>query len=82
MANAVQFPEADHVQDTDPPGLGGVQPLPVARNGRYQVSCFQLSEEEKREVAETGQVWLAVVVGADDRHPIVRVSGSKTQAFR
>lgn len=38
------------------------EPLPAYRSPEGQViCCFELSEEERQRVAETGQVWLSLL---------------------
>lgn len=32
--------------------------------------CFELSEEEKKQVAETGQIWLTILTFGQPFHPI------------
>lgn len=53
----VKFPE---VNATFGEGQPQYEPLPVLLFPDGQaVSCWQLSEEEKARVAETGQIWLS-----------------------
>ena len=37
--------------------------LPVLTNGKICVSCWELSEEEKKQLLETGKIWLMVWSG-------------------
>lgn len=51
-----------------------VQDLPVFFDGEHIVSCWALTEEERKHVAETGVVWLMVWGSAT---PPVCVVGEK-----
>jgi len=33
--------------------------------------CFELSDEEKRQVAETGQIWITILTFGSPFHPIM-----------
>ncbi len=37
--------------------------LPVLTDGQVCVSCWELSEEEKKQLLETGKIWLMVYSG-------------------
>lgn len=37
--------------------------LPVFTNGAVCISCWEMNEEERREVSETGKIWLGVWSG-------------------
>lgn len=53
----VKFPEANAIFGEGQPQY---EPLPVLLFPDGQViSCWQLSEEEKARVAETGEIWLS-----------------------
>lgn len=40
----------------------GCLPLPAFTDGKYIVSCWQLTDEEQRAIADNGKIWLAVMV--------------------
>lgn len=71
----VSFPEANGVlkgwpaDETRPE----VVDLPIHRHQGGVISCWQLSDEERRQVAETGVVWLHAMALT---HPPVAVSGA------
>lgn len=53
----VKFPEVNAVFGEGQPQY---EPLPVCLSPEGQViSCWELSEDEKARVAETGQIWLS-----------------------
>lgn len=55
-----QFEEANSTFAEDQPG---VNPLPAFRNPSPQgevVSCWELTDEEKQRVQETGEIWVVV----------------------
>lgn len=53
----VKFPEVNAIFGEGQPQY---EPLPVLLSPNGQaVSCWQLSEEEKARIAETGQIWLS-----------------------
>lgn len=56
MADIIEFPEANCVYTGD----GNlIQNLPCYRDKNYTISCWKLTEEERRRVAETGMIWLS-----------------------
>lgn len=58
MAQPTPFFEANCLL-VGPEGDESIQPLPVRRDGSTVVSCWQLSVEDLRRIAETGEVWLS-----------------------
>ena len=56
MAEPVDFPEANTTFDSN--GAENVVDLPCFVDETTTVSCWKLSEEERKLVAETGYVWL------------------------
>ena len=51
-----------------------LQTKAVMRGGRLcHISCWELTPEELKEIAETGQIWLLVVGG----HPPLCIMGEK-----
>jgi len=48
--------------------------LPVFRDGRYCISLWELSEEEKAELLKTGKVWLWVLSGETQPPVLLSVS--------
>ena len=82
MAQSIHFPGVNRVWkgwEADPAtGREPVNDLSVMSTEQgEQISCWQLTEAERVEVARTGVVWLAVV-GAQ---PPVIVAGSLTALF-
>lgn len=75
MADPIAFDEAN-LKLVGPDGDPNIRPLPVHRgvDGRI-VSCWQLSGDDLRRIAATGEVWLSVWSGATA--PPVLVSGRK-----
>lgn len=73
---AIEFPEVNvRIAENQPE----YETLPVnvtpdaETNGYFNsiTMCFELDEEERKRVAETGQIWQTVLVPADDQfHPI------------
>jgi hypothetical protein len=56
-----KFPEANMLLKA-PPGLEDeVSDLTVFKNENVIISCWELNEEEKKQVQETGTVWLGVM---------------------
>lgn len=73
MARPIDFPERNLLL-TAPPGHDDtIQPLPVRRADGRIISCWQLSAEDLRRIAETGNIWLSVWSGLTA--PPVLVSG-------
>ncbi len=57
--NPVKFPECNAVYGEGQPDY---KPLPAYRSpGGEVVTCWELTEEEKKRVAETGQIWLSLL---------------------
>lgn len=55
--NPIKFPEHNAIFGEGQPQY---EPLPVHITPEGQViSCWQLSEEDKARIAETGQIWLS-----------------------
>jgi hypothetical protein len=57
MATAVTFAEADGVEDVTPPSDS--RPLPVKRFPKSTVSCWEFSDDERSEFANTGLIWVS-----------------------
>lgn len=76
MARIVEFPECNFVWKGWPAGDGRTEVLDMAcyRDPEQTVSCWELTDEEREEVARTGKVWLHVLT---QRHPPVLVTGLK-----
>lgn len=83
MAVAVTFPGAD--PEPQESLSGAYFPLPVKTLGDQTLSCWQLSDEEKEEVARTGKVWVFTTImtrtmfernpGVNELQTPLRVSG-------
>lgn len=75
MGAPVQFPGANFILGPPPGCEELVVPLPIRRDddGVRLISCWDLSPEEKAEIARTGKVWLSV--WGRHTHPPVLVSG-------
>ena len=58
-----------------PPDSENVLPLPIFRNGKCCVSCWQLTKEELAEINRTGRVYISIFSG--ETQPAVYV-GSET----
>lgn len=72
MADPTDFPGAN-VMLMPPDGMEGqVRSMPVMLTENGCVSCWELTETERAEVARTGRVWLWVV---GNRQPPVLVLG-------
>lgn len=46
-----------------PPGSENVLPLPIFRNGKCCVSCWELTQEELAEINRTGRVYVSIFSG-------------------
>lgn len=44
-------------------GGPGCRDLPAWSDGESIVSCWELSEEEKKSIADNGKIWLVVIGG-------------------
>lgn len=44
-----------------------VSALPIHNDGQQLISCWKLTEEEKAQIARTGEVWLSVIEPTDPR---------------
>ena len=53
-------------------GYGDTGDLPVYQEGDQSISCWQLTEDELKEISQTGMIWLRVWAG---NHPAVYVGG-------
>lgn len=78
MAAPSHFKRANFVLGP-PPGYDDVVvPLPVLRTLEgLSVSCWELTPEEKEEIARTGKVWVSVWSGLG--HPPICVAASLEQ---
>ncbi|MFA7505287.1 MAG: hypothetical protein WCZ28_11355 [Burkholderiaceae bacterium] len=74
MARPVEFAEANTLLLAPAGHEDSVAPLPVHRGDGCVVSCWQLSAEDLRRIAETGEIWLSVW---GHTAPPVLVSGLK-----
>lgn len=73
MAQPRDFNGRNHVL-APPEGMEEfVKPLPVFAAPNQLISCWMLSDEEKAEVARTGNIWISVLGG---KHPPISVSGA------
>lgn len=79
MANPIDF-KGQNFEFTAPPGMENqVRPLPVRKQMHHEydvpeiVSCWELDEEERKQVAETGCVYLSIL---GEGMPPVYVSGT------
>lgn len=68
MATPREFDRSNMTWKGPAPGIGD---LPAFREGDETISCWQLTPEERDEIAEEGVVWLRVW----GRHPPVAVEG-------
>lgn len=55
MPEIVTFPEANAVYESKTEGVGD---LPCFVNDEMTISCWKLTDEERKLVAETGYVWI------------------------
>jgi hypothetical protein len=74
MSAPVNFKGHNHVLKP-PPDSENVLPLPIFRNGRCCVSCWQFTKKELAEINRTGRVYVTVFSG--NSQPPVYV-GSET----
>ncbi len=63
MSKPVDFPEKTHLLGPPEGAEAYVQDLPVHSDGMYCTSCWELDEEELREVAKTRRVWVSIMSG-------------------
>jgi len=78
MGTPVEFDGQNFVLQP-PRGAENIRPLPIFRNGKCCVSCWELSDEEIAEIMKSRRVYLSVVLG--DTQPPVFV-GSEDQVRR
>jgi len=71
MANAVGF-EGANDRLLAPKGDKNCRDLEIHRTEKSIISCWRLTDEELKKVAETGVVWFMVV---GQTHPPILVSG-------
>ena len=69
MAKPISFPEVTEVENF--PDGGPKTALPVEKTAYSSISCWKLSENELRRVAETGEIWVAT--------QLLRIDGQKVQ---
>jgi hypothetical protein len=55
MAHPVNFPEANATYESTTKGVGD---LPCFSDDEMIISCWELSEEERKQVVDTGRLWL------------------------
>ena len=62
MATSVRFEGINAIYSPSKPLIGqpAEPPVYIFQDGKQVVSCWQLNEAERREVAATGTVWLAL----------------------
>ncbi len=75
MATPVGFQGADGLLSGE---TVGVNDLPVFIGNGLVISCWRLSEDELKTVAETGVVWLAVM---GNTAPPVKISGNALVSY-
>lgn len=62
------FPQVNAVFGADQPEY---KPLPALQTSDgYVVMCFQMTEEEKKKIAETGEIWISLMTGGGALQPI------------
>ena len=62
------FPQVNAKFGADQPEY---KPLPALQTSDgYVVMCFQMTEEEKKKVAETGEIWISLLTGGGSLQPI------------
>lgn len=61
MAKGIDFPEANGVFKAPKGDEDRISELPVFTNGKYIVSCWELSYEEIEEVIKTRKVYLGIL---------------------
>lgn len=62
------FPQVNAIFGADQPEY---KPLPALQTSDgYVVMCFQMTEEEKKKVAETGEIWISLLTGGGALQPI------------
>jgi hypothetical protein len=66
---AIKFPEANHEFKTEEEEFEAIPVLVVPRHGTI-LYCFELSEEDKAEVAKTGVIWFSQMTQGQMMQPI------------
>ena len=62
------FPQVNAIFGADQPEY---KPLPALQTSDgYVVMCFQMTEAEKKRVAETGEIWISLLTGGGALQPI------------
>lgn len=62
------FPQVNAIFGKDQPEY---EPLPALQTSDgYVVMCFQMTEAEKKRVAETGEIWISLLTGGGALQPI------------
>lgn len=62
------FPQVNAIYGADQPEY---KPLPALQTADgYVVMCFQMTEEEKKRIAETGEIWISLLTGGRALQPI------------
>lgn len=62
MAYPIKF-EGQNAELVGPKDDDTIQPLPVFRNGACCVSCWELTAEERAEIAASGRIFLSIFMG-------------------
>lgn len=78
--NAVEFPEQNIVFAKDQPDY---LPLPAYKHDDKEgttITCWELTEEEKAEIAKTGKVWLRTLTFNQPLQPVM-LSAIKADMF-
>lgn len=63
MASAIDFPQSNKTLIAPAEREETVQPLHIYSNGHQCVSCWELNEEERAEVARTGRIFVNLLSG-------------------
>ncbi len=62
------FPQVNAIYGADQPEY---KPLPaLLTSDGYSVVCFQATEEERKKIAETGEIWISLFTGGGALQPI------------
>lgn len=73
-----EFPEANVVYGKGQPEY---KPLPAHKTEEGQaVFCFELDEEERKRIAETGEIWISLLTFNQPLQPIF-ITTNKSEIF-